>query len=378
MPKGNPCSLFENDAGSDPCDWNPDDVCRGSTGKQCSCSSISYVVWAACDACTPPPLNTTWQDYADNFDCSGLPRQFPLPFPTGRDAFASWAIAMVSATPAVGDLFPTFSMLTRMQPTIFDLAAASAIDTSSTLITLPSTPTPSSSSSTTSKATSSPASTSLLPPTVSSHSHLETGGQSSTVVQSVTGMSSASVAPSGRESVNPTSVASNQLLPSVHGHPLPTGAIAGIAIAVCLMISLAILFFWLRRRRRPAAYPITSFPNTSSDGAGTSVDSDASKGNDSDPPSTNAAGYQHPQVLPEGREEKTFSGENSGSMASSSLATFAAGKNMQPFAALRAYDTEPRVPGPDVVSQLREMTARVRDLEAQLESPPPEYSGGEP
>jgi hypothetical protein len=145
------------------------------------------------------------------------------------------------------------------------------------------------------------------------------------------------------------------------------------------MISLAILFFWLRRRRRPAAYPIiTSFPNTSSDGAGTSVESDASKGNDSDPSSTNAAGYQHPQALPEGREEKTFSGENSGSMASSSLATFAAGKNMQPFAALRTYDTEPRVPGPDVVSQLQEMMARVRDLEAQLESPPPEYSGGEP
>ncbi|KAJ6542166.1 hypothetical protein DFH09DRAFT_1089230 [Mycena vulgaris] len=87
---------------------------QGSTSEQCSCSAISYVVWACCDACddfdttcdssyftfhASADPNFSWDDYADEFSCRGLPQQYPPPFPSGKEEFASWVFAMVSATP---------------------------------------------------------------------------------------------------------------------------------------------------------------------------------------------------------------------------------------------------------------------------------------
>jgi hypothetical protein len=34
---------------------------KGSTREQCTCSGIFYLVWAACDACSPNPIDTTYR-----------------------------------------------------------------------------------------------------------------------------------------------------------------------------------------------------------------------------------------------------------------------------------------------------------------------------
>ncbi|KAJ7927898.1 hypothetical protein B0H13DRAFT_1860935 [Mycena leptocephala] len=173
----------------------------------------------------------------------------------------------------------------------------------------------------------------------------------------------------------PTSTSAPQLLPSTHRSRFPTGAIVGIIIGVCLIL-LAILCVWLRRRRPQPAYP-TAFPITSTD-TGTSDPSNVSVLDDADLHRTSAAGRHHMRTESRGGQEKTFS-EESRSLTSSSPPTYPPGRNVQLSTAFRTFGSDsPGSPGPEVVWQLQEMTARVRELEAQLESPPPGYSGEEP
>ncbi|KAJ7904948.1 hypothetical protein B0H13DRAFT_1881538, partial [Mycena leptocephala] len=196
------------------------------------------------------------------------------------------------------------------------------------------------------------------------------------------------------------------------------GAIAGTVIGICLMIALAVLFLCLRRRRRQAAYEPTPLPITSpyADTSGPSnigawdsdaqiittrraaylapppsiiaspdspsVPSNASAWNDSQTPLVRT-GRQHPQTESPAAQEKMHLNEwdSSTSFASASYPT---GINARVLSTFSALDAGAAAPDPDVVLQLRAMTARVRELEAQIESPrpyewpatpPPGYSG---
>jgi len=133
------------------------------------------------------------------------------------------------------------------------------------------------------------------------------------------------------------------------------------------MILLAILAVWLRRRRQQATYliPVTS-------DADTAIGPNAGL-NDSDLSSTSATS---PQSDTTADQEKPPSNAGSqGLVGSFSAATYPPARNMQVFTAFAESDTDHGAASPDVISQLREVTARVRQLEAQLESAPPEYSG---
>ncbi|KAJ7852883.1 hypothetical protein B0H13DRAFT_1206486 [Mycena leptocephala] len=263
------CDLFENEAGFDPCEWDPEDNCHGSTREQCTCSGIFYLVWAACDACSPNPIDTTWDDYSNKiFDCSGLPQQFPPPFPTGDEAFPSWAFSMASATP---------------EPTTFDLAAASAfvLGPSSTpappppTSTLDPSPTPTTAK-TSSTSTPSPTTTGVTSQstTTSARSVNSSASLPSTVLPSSQDIapshgptaslsSSVTVSVSSGSTVPPTATSSQKDELFTHRNSFPVGAIAGIVIGICLMIALAVLFLCLRRRRQQATYEPTPLPITS-------------------------------------------------------------------------------------------------------------------
>ncbi|KAJ7876547.1 hypothetical protein B0H14DRAFT_2568259 [Mycena olivaceomarginata] len=262
-------------------------------------------------------------------------------------------------------------------PTTFDLEAASALvlspttpapplttaqDTSSTPIpptTIPPTTTPPTTTppTTTPPPTRSNVSTSLQTTAPSGspweqyYSDIDKRTPAPTIYTSVTGIP-----------LQARQIRSDSLLEK----KFPTGAIVGIVIGICLIL-LAILFVWHRRRRRQAAYP-TAFPITSTN-AGTSESVECY---------TSAAGRHHLRTDSQVGQEKMLS-EQSRSLTSSSPPPHPTGRNVQLSVAFGTLGSDsPGAPGPDVVWQLREMTARVRELEAQLESPPPGYSGEEP
>ncbi|KAJ6456257.1 hypothetical protein C8R47DRAFT_1155055 [Mycena vitilis] len=372
------CSLFGNDEGFGPCDWDPDSACRGSTREQCICSGVSYLVWAACDACDSPPLDTSWDDYShtDDFDCTGLPQQFPRPFPTGSDAVPSWALAMASATPT---------------PTIFDLDAASSFVESpnpipsSTTVTEQTSTTSTTALTTsppTSQITTKPLSQSTVPPTdgsrspasfpsiVPSHSRNISGSQST-----VNALSSIASSSTGGN-IAPTSIGAQQPL-SASRSTLNKAAIIGIVIGVFFGIALVVLILWLfsRRRRRQAARSSSPF-------IGSPVDHDS-------PASTTSAVDAIPDAsnlntaLPQRLETVPDLGDTASNIE----------KPLRPLrrtpglsiSTARSTSTDSTAMDSDMRSQLREVTARVRELEAQLEgpralaprprTPPPGYTG---
>ncbi|KAJ7918895.1 hypothetical protein B0H13DRAFT_1991224 [Mycena leptocephala] len=437
------CDLFENDAGFDPCEWTPGEICHGPTREQCTCSSILYLVWAACDACSPEPIDTTWDDYSNQFDCPSVPQQFPSPFPTGEEAFPSWAFSMASATPEVRNFTSTVPLLTTIQPTNFDLAAASAFVLGPTSTPAPpptSTPgpTPSTTSTTTktsSASTTDPTTTGTTPSqstTTSEKSVDSSASLLSTVLTSSQGIEpshgltvssslSITVSVSSGNTVPPaaTGLQNDQL--STHRKSFPAGAIAGIVIGICLIIGLAVLFLCLRRRRRQAAYEPTPLPITSpyADTSGPSnigawdsdariittrpaaypvpqpsitasptspsVPSNASAWNDSQTPLVRTA-RQHLRTESRVAPEKRHLNEGWDSSTLFAPASYPTGINARVLSTISASNTGTAAPDPDpdVVLQLRAMTARVRELEAQIESPqvyelpgtpPPGYSG---
>lgn len=195
----------------------------------------------------------------------------------------------------------------------------------------------------------------------------------------------------------------------------PTGAIAGIVIGICFMIALAVLILCLCRRRRQAAYNASPPPVTppSADTSGPSNieawDSDARiittrqaaylpTTTSPDAPSfpSNASAWNNSQepLVPIGRQhlqtelrtvqEKMHLNEEWDSSTSFAPASYSAERNARVLSTFSASNTGAAAPDPDVVFQLRAMTARVRELEAQIESPqvyewpvtpPPGYSG---
>ncbi|KAF8139388.1 hypothetical protein K438DRAFT_712966 [Mycena galopus ATCC 62051] len=180
---------------------------------------------------------------------------------------------MISATPT---------------PTTFDLAAASGFLLSKpTSTSRPGTSTVNTSDTTKTAtpnlnslslslpATSSPSSiagsnTPPNSPAISSSSPQITGPPSPTILSSSSAISSISImeGTSTMGGATPT----NNSRESVRGHKLPIGAIMGVIIAICLMLVVAALPVWLRRRRRrqknsytnivPTPYPILSADNS--------------------------------------------------------------------------------------------------------------------
>ncbi|KAJ6553194.1 hypothetical protein B0H19DRAFT_1236259 [Mycena capillaripes] len=407
-PRVNHCALvscwakkLDNDAGSDTCDWSPDDVCHGSTRKQCMCSGISYIVWAACDACPPDPIDTRWRPSSASMlpltrigagtiivtlkisDVPAFLSNFRFHIPSyatllaGADAFPSWAFAMIAAT-------PTISGLKTTQPTTFDMAAASAFALSPSIPN--STPDPAPSASTTEQSSTSsisqpPPTTPPITPTSLSttkssiilSSSVPSSGKHISESQSTSATSSSPISVSNESSVisgTPSSTASSQPVGLASRNSLATGAIVGIVLGIFSLILLFALLVWVRRRRRQTAYPATPFYITSS-GSDTSVPSNLTS-DDSDARSASSAQGQPLQPEWHIPREKMMHSE------------YAANRNLI-LSTHSASNTASSAPNPDVMSQLRDVRARVLELEAQLESPragrsytpPPGYSGEE-
>ncbi|KAJ6480411.1 hypothetical protein C8R45DRAFT_352854 [Mycena sanguinolenta] len=278
-------------------------------------------------------------------------------------------------------------------PTIFDFEAASAIvDPPLTPEQPPSTPSSSLSTSSPPSATTaatSPQSTATMvsssstssasasiQTTAPAPSHLPTESPSESSPPRITPSTSPpTVALSTSESNVPpisTSAASNQALTSTHRQTLPTDAIVGIVIGACAIALLTILLSRLYRLRRKGAQFIIS-PVTPPD-TDTEAASDVAGINDSDPNSTSEADPPPTRTM-EIQEKFAYHGDSeTEGPVSSSTAIYPPATRMRAFTAPSGSDTDSEIPSPDVMAQLREVTARVRQLEAQLESPPL-YSG---
>jgi hypothetical protein len=127
-----------------------------------------------------------------------------------------------------------------------------------------------------------------------------------------------------------------------------TGAIVGSVIAVCIILSLAAVFFWLWRRQRRSRgacrNSIPVFPSPFSDSPSAIF-----------PAASSLANKSRGDLKKELRtaRERLFNMESIGPPVSASR---------------RGLDAEsPRV-GPDVIAELREMRVRIRELEDQMQS----------
>ncbi|KAJ7475502.1 hypothetical protein B0H11DRAFT_2032444 [Mycena galericulata] len=226
---------LDNDVGVYPCNVNPCIHFSNSTQVQCYCSGISYLLFAACNACFGH--DETWEAYAvtdlKTVVCTGPPQQFPSPLPSGTNAIPSWALAMVTATPTL---------------TNFDLGAASAL-----ALSINST-----------GATASSQSITVLQSQKAPSTSIPGSPPHPTPSPSITG-SPPQAAPSpsipGSEPPAATSPSittpTKQSLQQPSGHRNSTGAVIGIVIGISAIILLAMLLIWLRRRRHPTVTPFS-------------------------------------------------------------------------------------------------------------------------
>ncbi|KAF8216821.1 hypothetical protein K438DRAFT_1797894 [Mycena galopus ATCC 62051] len=261
-------------------------VCSNSAGlvQQCTCSAIAYFLAAACHTCSGQGTSPSWAMYAQQSSCNGAPEEFP-PEP-GSTGIPSWVLVMASATPI---------------PTNFNLTAAAALAATQQ----------------SNSVTSSPSTTSQSP--------------------TAAGPSGVSIAPTG--SPQPS---------STHRKKVPTAAIIGVVLAVCLIISLAI-FLCGRRRRRYAstARGVSPFAVHT-----THIQMKNDPTNDSDSQSVSTVRRWYLQNELRAAQEK--------------------------IANIQQVERNPHQPGesgagqrssdPGVVAQLRELTARMRELEVQMQS----------
>ncbi|KAJ6496066.1 hypothetical protein C8R45DRAFT_984878 [Mycena sanguinolenta] len=189
------------------------------SSSKCECSVIAYLINAACSACSS--LDTSWEGYASDNNCAGLPQQFPSPLPSAFSAPAgtfplpSWALAMASATPT---------------PTTFNFAAAQSFAVAASEQVFQS-----DSTSTFSSTTKTSSSTTKTSSSISSKSMSDININIST-----------STSPSS----TPMPAGGSSRISSQKKTP-PAGTIVGIIILICALITFAILsLVCLRRRRR--------------------------------------------------------------------------------------------------------------------------------
>ncbi|KAJ7708284.1 hypothetical protein B0H17DRAFT_1191759 [Mycena rosella] len=188
--------------------------------------------------------------------------------------------------------------------------------------------------------------------------------------------------------------------PSNSDHPLadrlPVGAIIGIVVALCSMIAAAALFLWLRRRRfrqqrgvhtdfsTPTPFSIPSPANGifRATTAKSPHIGNATSGSDTRSVSTARRQYLRNELRT--TQEKIVDIQDSERRSATPTAS-----QTTPNLLLRVFSnrTPNRLSGsvgdPELIARLREMTARVHELEAQMQSPwamglsdepPPGYS----
>ncbi|KAF7378297.1 hypothetical protein MSAN_00255100 [Mycena sanguinolenta] len=291
----------------------------------------------------------------------GFRNQSLPPFPTQADpnhVIPSWVVVMAAATPS---------------PSTFDAAVASAIVTS---LAGGSPTTSSTSTATTLPPQTVTVSSSAPPPTSSSQSR----SQSSSLILAAS--SSLSTQSSLSRATNATSTITQIASPSAS--TIASGAtsadaqaalhqnsalaiIVGIFIALFVMVFVVIVLLCLRRRRRrsqiqsPDAY-------TRSTGRSMSIpflNITASVPSDTSPVDTaaeKALEAGSPSTL---RRSDTGNDSRSTRLSAGPSTSVAAGKILGVFSSRRAVNAGPQSPDSDVINGL---TARIRDLEAQVQS----------
>ncbi|KAJ7192626.1 hypothetical protein GGX14DRAFT_577926 [Mycena pura] len=182
---------------------------------------------------------------------------------------------------------------------------------------------------------------------------------------------------------------------SAQRNPFPAGAVAGIVIGICLMLALAIFYLsWRRRRRQAVSLSPAPYDDTSKVGA---WDADAQiittqRAAHAAPLASaiaisaalcvpsNPSAWNVPEapLTPNRRHLET---EWHDDAAQEKMAWVSSAQPAGINARVLPTTSAPTEPDSDLVLQLRAMTARVRELEAQVGSsqwpaePPPGYSG---
>ncbi|KAJ6467839.1 hypothetical protein C8R45DRAFT_1019179 [Mycena sanguinolenta] len=345
IPRADQCTALENVTGNSPCNLNSGTICSGS--QECTCSGISYFLAAACQVCANDET-LSWEQYATTSHCSGLPEPVPSPFPTQPDpnhVIPSWVVVMAAATPS---------------PSTFDAAVASAIVTSlagSSPITSSTTTTPLPQSSTTPPPQ---ALTAISNTRLSTTSTLSSFSSSSPVAanpNSATNSASAQIAsPSAQTSA--TGAISEDSQAASHKSSAAT-IIVVIFIALFVMIFVATVLLCLRRRRRRSQIQDLD-AHTRSTGRTilnivASVPSDPSA-----VVSEKALEAGSPSTL-----RRSDSGRDGRTDIERSASPPPPGKIVGILSSRRAVNVGPQSPDSDVISGL---TARIRDLEAQVQS----------
>ncbi|KAJ7469968.1 hypothetical protein B0H11DRAFT_1387675 [Mycena galericulata] len=192
----------------------------------------------------------------------------------------------------------------------------------------------------------------------------------------------------------PTQAAQPTVVPLSTHSTLSKGAVVGTAVGICSLILLVLLLGWLRRRwhRRAAAYlTVMPFAIPSTDVVA-SVPSKPTSAvpdhSDSDPAhSVTTVRQRYLQSALRAAREKIGSIEDLERRAISGRQGTTPGRLMQVFSSRGWLSGGPGSPDADVAFQLRRMTARIRELEAQIQSPwarglsdepPPGYLEEEP
>ena len=174
---------------------------------------------------------------------------------------------------------------------------------------------------------------------------------------------------------------------------------AGIVIGICLMIALVVFYHCWRRRRRQAVYdvfppPIISPSNVGACDADTQITEAQRTNYAAHLPSATTASDAPSGTVPEAplipnrrhlQTESHYDAAQEKMDLDAELVSNAhpAGISARVLSTLGASSARAAGRDPDLVVQLRAMTARIRELEAQVESPqtpwpatpPPGYSG---
>ncbi|KAJ6623485.1 hypothetical protein B0H10DRAFT_2009966 [Mycena sp. CBHHK59/15] len=219
-----PCNWADNAKSSGPCLVNSTAICNDD--EQCVCSTVSYLLAAACDFCETPSRLLSWHHYAQDLvrpPCVAPFFEIPAPFSDPHLDIPGWALILAQRE----------SLTTT--PT-FDPTQASTIGVSLQLHGTPSPLVSTSSSST--------LSTTFSATAIDSHSassSLTSNGVSSTNAVTSAATNSASVQPHVVSAAKATSQAG----------PIAGGIIGGALFLV--LVGLAIWYTVVRRRRNHIA-----------------------------------------------------------------------------------------------------------------------------
>ncbi|KAF8178842.1 hypothetical protein K438DRAFT_1843771 [Mycena galopus ATCC 62051] len=329
-------------------------ICGAQPLQPCACSRVIYFLDASCKTCDgkgDPSFNTCVNGLA--FNCSAVLPELPSPSPTSITIpWRALALSMANATP---------------KPLTFNLdAAVNFAALTSTTSTRPSTAAITSISSTKAGSGSQGAANSQLEttPTVSASIKSEANTTASPTDSPASSGSSLVVSGSPLSASSPLS--------SAHRSTLPIAAIIGAAAAVCLIIVCLGIFLWsCRRRRHRHASPDLIATSLAIPPPAVSF-TNISPTDDSDSQCNGTIREHH------AAREKISNIQRQGDSMYVTHGSFFSSSNTAPESNVRHRATDP-----DMVAQMMELTARMREIEAQMQSPwalrpsdegPPEYS----